>query len=109
MVAAFIADRCVVGPQFESPKDELFRAYNEWARNVGERPADSSSAWFRDLYAVDREHIKASRPRDGGGRRQVVSGVALGHKCVIAGCENRSSQTGPLGTWFCPKHTEAGS
>ena len=108
LVAAFIADRCVVGPQFESPKDELFRAYNEWARNVGERPADSSSAWFRDLYAVDREHIKASRPRDGGGRRQVVSGVALGHKCVIAGCENRSSQTGPLGTWFCPKHTEGG-
>ena len=62
-IGTFVADRCVLGPEYSIEKADLYRAYKEWCASTGrEKSAVDDSTFGRDLRAVDPK-IATTRPR----------------------------------------------
>ena len=62
-IGTFVADRCVLGPEYSIEKADLYRAYKEWCASTGrEKSAVDDSTFGRDPRAVDPK-ITTTRPR----------------------------------------------
>jgi putative DNA primase/helicase len=73
-IAAFVRDRCLRGPH-EIPCAELYRAWKDWAAEMGHRVI-SVQSFGRDLRAVIPT-LRMIRPRDGDDRVRHYHGVTL--------------------------------
>ncbi len=73
-VAAFVRDRCVVGPH-DSACDEVYAAWKSWAEDNGQRPG-SVQTFGRDLRAVV-PGLRTIRPRVGDERERRFLGLRL--------------------------------
>jgi len=78
-VGAFLRDRCVIGPEHEADKDDLYTAWKEWCASEGRDRSSTKAVFFRDLKAA-APAIKDVRPRDNGGRAHVYRGIGLGQQ-----------------------------
>ena len=76
-VAAFVRDRCEVGPDREVVVSELYRAWRDWAEENGHAKT-SKSVFGRDLRAALGGRLKVGRPWGGGeDRERSYIGVGL--------------------------------
>jgi putative DNA primase/helicase len=75
-IAAFLRDRCVVGPGRVVETTRLFDAWCEWSKAQGREHASTAQTFGRDLRAaVPALHI--IQPRDEGGRKRMYDGIGL--------------------------------
>jgi putative DNA primase/helicase len=74
-VSAFVRERCTLGVDEQIAVDDLYQAYRDWCAD-GEYPRTSKAVFGRDLRAA-YPNLRKGRPRAGGNRIQVYSGVAL--------------------------------
>jgi putative DNA primase/helicase len=74
-VSAFVRDECVVGPEYEISKDDLWAAWKQWCEEEG-MPPSRKSVLIRDLRAA-HPGIKPKRAGREGDRVQVVAGIGL--------------------------------
>lgn len=75
--AAFVADQCVVGEQYETDADEMWAAWSFWCAENG-RDRTGTKQWLgRDLRSVV-PGLRTVRPRrEDGSRPRIYLGVAL--------------------------------
>jgi putative DNA primase/helicase len=76
-VAAFVRDRCVRGPDYRVPVDDLYAAYKTWATDNG-HVISTKQVFGRDLRAAV-PGLRVARPggHDEAERARVYVGVAL--------------------------------
>jgi putative DNA primase/helicase len=74
-VAAFVRDRCSVGPVLEAPVDELYRAWKAWAEENGHR-ISTAQTFGRDLRAAV-PGLAMTQPREHGVQRRLYRGIAF--------------------------------
>jgi putative DNA primase/helicase len=74
-VAAFVRDRCLMGPDCRTDVDSLYKAFRAWAEDNG-HARSTKQVFGRDLRAA-RPDIRVERPRADGERRRVYAGIAL--------------------------------
>lgn len=74
-VAAFVEERCVLGPDCSADKLGLLNAYRDWCVERGRTPG-SDSALARNLYAAFPT-VASSRPRVGEAREYRFVGIRL--------------------------------
>ena len=74
-IAAFVRDRCEVGPTFEVEIDKLYEEWKSWCDANGRKPG-AKQTFGRDLNAAVRT-IRVTRPRDGDDRKRVYHGIGL--------------------------------
>jgi putative DNA primase/helicase len=67
-VAAFLRDRCEVGPGFAAPVDDVYKSWVGWCEEHGRQQRGTKEVFGRDLKTV-LSTLKVSRPRDGEGDR----------------------------------------
>src|SRR5262249_22308844 len=73
-VAAFIEERCVVGPNFFVSIDVLFSVWRSWCEESGRREPGTKQTFSRDLRAA-LPALRRGRPREGGQRGYVYYGI----------------------------------
>lgn len=77
-VAAFIRERCDLGPDERVDKDLLFRAFADWHERVIGQPYRSGPPVFaRDLYAATGNKVASVKLREGETRVPAFSGIGL--------------------------------
>jgi putative DNA primase/helicase len=69
IVGAFIADRCLIGADYSAPAGPLFTAWQEWAKEHGEKPGTQTS--------FGKALTEAGYPGDKEQGRRVRHGLAL--------------------------------
>lgn len=74
-VAAFVEERCVLGPDCSADKVAMLAAYRDWCLERGRTPG-SDSALARNLYAAFPT-VASSRPRVGEAREHRFVGIRL--------------------------------
>ena len=74
-VAAFLRERCDVGPLFEVDKQTLFEAWRVWCDHQGLH-AGSSAVFGRELIAAEPQ-VRTIRPGSRDDRRRAYRGVRL--------------------------------
>jgi putative DNA primase/helicase len=74
-VAAFARDACVVDPELEVEKDELWKAWKAWCESEGMH-SGTKNVLIRDLRAA-HPGIKPARPKRDGDRVHVITGIGL--------------------------------
>jgi putative DNA primase/helicase len=74
-VAAFVRDRCIVGPEHTVLVDELWDAWKHWAEDNG-HPRSTKQVLGRDLRAA-QPRVRVKRPGSGDVRDRVYLGLAL--------------------------------
>jgi putative DNA primase/helicase len=74
-VAAFIRDRCAIGPGRSVTIDQLYGAYQGWAEANGYKPL-SKQVFGRDLRA-SQPAIKVTQPGSGDNRPRWYEGIGL--------------------------------
>ncbi len=76
-VSQFVRERCVVGPEWATPIDDLFAAWQNWCEEHGRQHAGTQQTFGRDLHARITG-LTVSQPRtDIGGRIRVYAGIGL--------------------------------
>lgn len=80
-VAAFVRDRCSVGPDERVLIDELYKAFRSWAEDNG-HVKSSKTVFGRDLRAALAGRLKVVQLREGEQREREYHGVGLrGEPC----------------------------
>ena len=74
-VAAFVRERCEVGPDKEVTVDSLYAAYRTWCDDNG-HVKNAKATFGRDLRAAVPA-VRKQRPRDRDDRVHVYAGIAL--------------------------------
>ena len=74
-VAAFVRERCEIGPDLSICVDEIYATYKKWAEDNG-HPKLAKHTFGRDLRAA-APRIQMKRPRDHDARVQVYTGIDL--------------------------------
>jgi putative DNA primase/helicase len=74
-VAAFARDECLVGPNHETAKDDLWKAWKAWCESEG-MTSGTKAVLIRDLRAA-HPGIKPKRAGPRGDRLQIVAGIGL--------------------------------
>lgn len=83
-VAAFVRERCDLGPDECVGKDLLFRAFRVWHEDVLGQPYRGNSATFaRDLYAATGGKVGAAKMRAGGTRVPSFAGIGFAASAVV--------------------------
>jgi len=75
-IGAFVKDRCVVGPEWRCPVDDLFAAWRKWCESIGRREAGTVQTFGRDLKAAIPS-LRMARPREGASRYRAYDGIGL--------------------------------
>ncbi len=75
-IAAFVRDVCVLGPQHQVPRDELYLLWRTWCAQQGMNQCGTKDTFGADLRAALPE-IADSRPRVGGERVRRYVGIGL--------------------------------
>jgi putative DNA primase/helicase len=75
-VGAFVRDECTIDPDASILKDDLWSAWKVWAEDAGVRKG-TKDLLIRDLRAA-LPQIRATRPRVGERRVNMLSGLRLG-------------------------------
>ncbi|MGI8518632.1 MAG: phage/plasmid primase, P4 family [Acidimicrobiia bacterium] len=74
-VGAFLRERCIVGPGYQVPIDDFWKAWKAWCDDHGRRPG-TRQVLGRDLRAQVPE-IEVTQPREGPNRIRVYEGLRL--------------------------------
>jgi putative DNA primase/helicase len=75
-VAAFVRDRCQIDPVLEVAVDEIYKAWQQWAEDNGQRKKTKQN-FSRDLRAAV-PHVKLIRPgAHAASRGRVYRGLGL--------------------------------
>jgi putative DNA primase/helicase len=74
-VLSFVEDKCELGEGKTIPKEELFKAYDTWARGKNFMPM-SYDNFFRELYSAIK-NLAQHRARNGARRVQCVKNIQL--------------------------------
>lgn len=93
-VAAFLKERCQVGPQYQVGREKLYDAWCCWCESQGRVHPGTAATFGRDLRAALPE-IKTERPRDGETRARYYSGVGLTAEMVQQLLDWKAVQGGP--------------
>lgn len=75
-VSAFARDKCVVGPEYQIEKKELWQAWKRWGEDNGRSRPGTTASFGRDLLAA-YPMIVSRRPRDADDRTHVYQGIQL--------------------------------
>lgn len=75
-ISAFVRDRCVVGPAYRTPVDDLFAAWRTWCEANGRKEAGTIQTFGRDLLAA-LPQIRRVRPQVGDERYRGYEGIGL--------------------------------
>lgn len=75
-VSAFIRDRCVVGPDKEVAKAELYQEWTAWCMGEGRHHAGDAATFGRDLIAA-QPGIRSCQPREGRRRKHTYRGIGV--------------------------------
>lgn len=75
-VTAFVRERCVLGRDLQISKSELYKSYTAWCERRGQIRVPTDARFGRDLLAAFPQ-VRCGRPRKGGLRQQVYTGIAL--------------------------------
>ncbi len=51
-ISEFIRDRCVTGPEFSVPIEELFKAWKQWCQSQGSDRPGTTATFGKDLRAT---------------------------------------------------------
>jgi putative DNA primase/helicase len=102
-VSAFVRDRCVIDPDATEPKDEVWKAWKEWAEDAGVRKA-TKDVLLRDLRAVEPS-ITSTRPTIDGKRVYVLSGLRLQVDTTVGETPDRADREGVPSTLSRVKST----
>jgi putative DNA primase/helicase len=74
-VSAFLRDRAVLDPDATATKDDVWKAWKEWAEDAGIKKG-TEDVLVRDLRAVD-PGITSTRPSLAGKRVYMLAGLRL--------------------------------
>ena len=80
-IAAFVRDRCDVGPGCSVTVDQLFQAWRDWCEEHGRDRPGTSQVFARDLRSV-LPGIKVTQPRVGDSRERRYEGIALAEMTI---------------------------
>ena len=75
-IAAFIRERCEVGPGHRVAVDDLYAEWKSWCEENGRREPGLVATFGRDLMAAIPD-IGRARPRDGDHRYRAYEGIGL--------------------------------
>ena len=75
-ISAFIRDKCMVGPQHSTPRDDLFAAWCGWCELQGYKYPGTRETFGRDLRAAV-PNIKDERRRVKGVQKRFYKGIGL--------------------------------
>jgi putative DNA primase/helicase len=75
-IGQFIAECCVVGPEFRATVEDLFGAWQRWCERKGRRESGTEQTFGRDLLAA-LPSLRRSRPRLDGERCRAYEGIGL--------------------------------
>ena len=75
-VGAFVRDRCLIGPGYRVPVDDLFSAWKVWCADNGRRESGTVQTFARDVMAAVAT-LKRIQPRDGEDRYRAYEGIGL--------------------------------
>ena len=75
-VAEFLREQCLVGPEHNVPRQELFQAYKAWAEGNGRTHIEDEAGFGRNLRAV-LPSLGTSQPRIDGKQVRCYCGVGL--------------------------------
>lgn len=75
-VAAFIRDRCKVGPEYRARVDDLFAEWRSWCGVNGRKEPGTAQSFGRDLLAAVPT-LRACRPQEDGERHRAYDGIGL--------------------------------
>lgn len=74
-VLGFVEDICILGDEFETPKNDLYRLYREYCRDGGFTPLNKDN-FFRELYSAISS-LKQYRPQINGMRERYIKGITV--------------------------------
>ncbi|SIO58415.1 phage/plasmid primase, P4 family, C-terminal domain-containing protein [Singulisphaera sp. GP187] len=101
-IGSFVKDCCVVDPDEEVEKGQLYTAWRAWCEQNGRKEAGELSTFARNLRTVVPS-LKSTRPRDGGRRVYAFKGVGLlppESLTVFSGDGQLSPSDEPSAEWF---------
>lgn len=75
-VSVFVREECVVGPDHEVSRQELYGAYAEWARSKGRAHVEDEAGFGRNLRAAV-PGVRTAQHRIGGDPVRHYRGIAL--------------------------------
>jgi putative DNA primase/helicase len=75
-IGAFVRECCLVGPAFEVPIRQLYKAWKEWCASNGHYHAGTLQTFGRDLRAVV-PGLKVMQHRAGDHRQRWFAGLGL--------------------------------
>jgi putative DNA primase/helicase len=76
-IAAFVEERCVVGPAYQATLDDLFKVWGRWCFRKEVRHAWGSNPFSEKLFSAVPT-LRRSRPRKGNPNRAVtVNGISV--------------------------------
>ena len=77
-VGAFVAEQCVLGPEYSILISDLYQAYKDWCVTKGKEKSTGDEHTFgRDLRAVDSTITKTRPGPRGPGRKYHYQGITL--------------------------------
>ncbi|MDZ7733980.1 MAG: phage/plasmid primase, P4 family [Acidimicrobiia bacterium] len=78
-VAAFVRDRCQVGPEHEADVEQVWRAWQDWCQANGRDRPGTKQVFGRDLRAAV-PGLSLAHPRDGETRHRVYCGLGVANR-----------------------------
>ncbi len=75
-IAAFLRERCGIGPEYEVARPDLYEAYAEWCKEKGRQHVPDDIVFGRDLRSV-LPGLTMRQPRVDGERQRFHVGVGL--------------------------------
>lgn len=75
-IGTFVRERCIVDPEEQATKADLYSAWKEWCEDNSRREIGDRATFGRNLRSVV-PGLKDERPRQAGKRLQILRGIGL--------------------------------
>lgn len=76
-VGQFVAEWCIVGPQYRAAMSDLYDAWRRWCESVGRREPGTEQTYGRDLRAAVPGLKQVNLRAEYGGRYRAYDGIGL--------------------------------
>ena len=75
-VGAFLKECCLIGPEHQTAKAEIYTRFKRWCETKGVKNTPTESTFGRDLLSACPT-LRTRRPREGESRQRVYQGIAV--------------------------------
>jgi putative DNA primase/helicase len=90
-ISEFVAEKCIIGPEYEVERGEIFEAWREWCKSQGmDHPG--TMARFGKLLNAGVSGIGRAQPRENGTRRNCYTGLRIRGVADFASADYRHAE-----------------